>query len=255
LSVDELAPPRGLRRAAAGLSLALSFLTILPVRPRTIDFGAAAGWFPAVGALVGALAGGVRAGAEPLLGPTVATVLALAALVVATGALHQDGLADSADALGARGDRERRLAVMRDPAIGAFGVLALVGWALVMLAALAPLGDGDALAALVTAGALSRWAALVHAAGAPPARPDGLGAGFRSGRAALVLATASAVAIAAVAAWAWPALAATGLALALGLVSAAAARRAVGGRTGDTIGATVAVVEAAVCTTLLGFWR
>jgi adenosylcobinamide-GDP ribazoletransferase len=277
LHVDEVAAEaRGLRRVASHVALAVAFLTILPVRMRSIDLGAAAAWFPAVGALIGALAGGVRAGADPLFGPTVATALAMVALVAVTGALHQDGLADTADGLGVRGDRERRLAVMRDSATGAFGVLALIGWALLMLAALAPLSQVEALAALIAVGALSRWAALVHAAATPPARPDGLGAGFRVGAGALGFASATALVVAAGAAalgagsagggsgfadalGSADALAAAAVALAaalaVALLSAWAARRAIGGRTGDTIGATVAVAEVAVALTLLGFWR
>jgi adenosylcobinamide-GDP ribazoletransferase len=256
LTVDELAPARGLRRAGAQLALAVSFLTVVPVRARgAADLGAAAAWFPAVGAAIGALAGGVRVGAEPVLGATAATVLAMATLVLATGALHQDGLADTADGLGVRGDRERRLAVMRDSATGAFGVLALVGWALLLLAAVAPLSQREALAALVTAGALSRWAALLHAAGTPPARPEGLGAGFQVGRTGLVVASVCAVVAAGIAAGALPGLVALAVTAAIALLSGVAARHAIGGRTGDTIGATVALVEVAVCTTLLGFWR
>lgn len=258
MTVDELAPARGLRRAGAQLALTVSFLTVLPVRlraPHSADLGGAAAWFPAVGAVIGALAGGVRAGAEPVVGATAATVLAMAALVLLTGALHQDGLADTADGLGVRGDPERRLAVMRDSTTGAFGVLALIGWALLLLAALAPLNTLEALAALVTAGALSRWAALLHAAGTPPARPDGLGAGFHVGRVTLLIASACAVVVAGVAAGPGPGTVSLGVTLVIALLSAWAARRVIGGRTGDTIGATVAVVEVAVCTGLLGFWR
>lgn len=258
MTVDELAPARGLRRAGEQLALTVSFLTVLPVRlraPHSADLGGAAAWFPAVGAVIGALAGGVRAGAEPVVGATAATVLAMAALLLLTGALHQDGLADTADGLGVRGDPERRLAVMRDSTTGAFGVLALIGWALLLLAALAPLNTLEALAALVTAGALSRWAALLHAAGTPPARPDGLGAGFHVGRVTLLIASACAVVVAGVAAGPGPGLVALGVTLVIALLSAWAARRVIGGRTGDTIGATVAVVEVAVCTGLLGFWR
>lgn len=256
MTVGELAPASGIRRAGAQLALAVSFLTVLPVRPRgPADLGAAAAWFPAVGALIGALAGGVRVGAEPVVGATAATVLAMGTLVLSTGALHQDGLADTADGLGVRGDTERRLAVMRDSATGAFGVLALMGWALLLLAALVPLSQLEALAALVTAGALSRWAALLHAAAAPPAGADGLGAGFRVGRIALPFASACAVVVAVVAAGPWPGLVAIAITPAIALLSAWAARRAIGGRTGDTIGATVAVAEVAVCTALLGFWR
>jgi adenosylcobinamide-GDP ribazoletransferase len=277
LPVDEAgaaqtsAEPGGAPRERASLALALAFLTILPVRVRSLDLGAAAAWFPVVGALVGAVAGGVWVGAEPLLGPAAASLLALVALVVVTGALHQDGLADTADGLGVRGDRQRRLAVMRDSATGAFGVLALIGWALLLLAALAPLTQLEALAALIAVGALSRWTALLHTVAAPPARADGLGAGFAVRAPVLAVASACAVATAvgaALLAEAEPgagsagalsalgvASAATAAALAIGLLSATAARRAVGGRTGDTIGATVAVAEVAVALVLLGFWR
>jgi adenosylcobinamide-GDP ribazoletransferase len=254
LPVDEVAPAlRAVRRAGSQLALAVAFLTILPVRLRRADvsLGGAAAWFPAVGALIGAIAGAVRVGAEPLFGPAAATVLAMVALVVVTGALHQDGLADAADGLGARGDRERRLTVMRDPATGVFGTLALVGWALLLFTALEPLSARDAFAALVAAAALARWAGLLHAAGAPAARPDGLGAGFEVGTLALVLASACAVAAAAIAGGPLPGLAALGVALAFALLSVVAARRLIGGRTGDTIGATVAVVEVGVCLTLL----
>jgi adenosylcobinamide-GDP ribazoletransferase len=247
-----------LRRMGAGLALAIAFLTIVPVRvparPR-VELGSAAGWFPVVGALVGALAGGVRAGMEPVIGGTAATVLALIALVAVTGALHQDGLADVADGLGVRGDRERRLAVMRDPVTGTFGTLALIGWALLMLAAVAPLGNEDAVAVLIVAGAVSRWAALVHASFAPAARPGGLGAGFVVTQTALVVASVCAVTVALFVAGPGPGAAAVGATLTLAALSAWAARRAIGGRTGDTIGATVCVVEAAVATLLLGFFR
>src|SRR5919108_3186200 len=121
-----------LRRATAGATVALAFLTILPVRPRgnAAAVGAAAGWFPAIGALIGLAAGGAWLAAEPTFGAGVAGVVALVVLVVLTGALHQDGLADCADALGARGGRARRLTVMRDSSTGAFGTLAVAPWAL-----------------------------------------------------------------------------------------------------------------------------
>src|ERR687883_65946 len=106
-----------MRRAVAGAQLALGFLTVLPVRARTVPggIGAAAAWFPAVGALI------------------------------------VDGLADCGDALGARGGREMRLAVMREATIGAFGAIALVLWALLLAAALGALPRGDALRTLAVA--------------------------------------------------------------------------------------------------------
>ena len=245
------------RRALADAGMALSFLTLAPVPAaahRRGRFGRAAGWFPLVGAAVGALAGGVRVAADPLLGPAPATVLALAALVAVTGALHQDGLADCADGLGVRGDRARRLEVMRDSAIGAFGMLALLGWALLLTTTLASLPAADALLALVAAGALGRAAALVHARAAPPARRDGLGAGFAVGPVPLTLGALTAAAAALLALGPWRAALALAAA-ALAVVAATAwARRALGGRTGDTLGATIALTELAVVVALGASW-
>jgi adenosylcobinamide-GDP ribazoletransferase len=240
----------------SGLPRAVAFLTIVPVPGAAgADLAGAAGWFPLVGAAIGAFAGGVRAGAQPLLGRAPATVLAMIALVIVTGALHQDGLADTADGLGARGDRSRRLRVMRDSATGVFGALALIGWALLMLTTLASLDDTQALVALIVACVLARGAALLHAAAAPPARSDGLGAALHVSRAALAAASVSAAALALSLCGLVPGATAIGVALVLAGLSAHLVRRVLGGRTGDTLGATVAVVEVAICVALLACWH
>ncbi|MDW5598370.1 adenosylcobinamide-GDP ribazoletransferase [Conexibacter stalactiti] len=246
------------RRTLGDAALAISFLTLLPLPERAFAGGSmrrAAGWFPLVGVAIGAFAGGVRAAAESLVGAGPATVLALIALVAATGALHQDGLADCADGLGVRGDRERRLAVMRDSAIGTFGMLALLGWGLLAFTTLAPLTNADVLTALIAAASLGRAAALAHATVTPPARRDGLGAGFTVPTAAL----AAGIATAAVAtALVTRDLADTLLALAAAALATAAvtawSRRTLGGRTGDTLGATVALTEVAVLLALAAAW-
>jgi adenosylcobinamide-GDP ribazoletransferase len=216
------------------------------------SIGAAAAWFPAVGAGLGALAGVVAWAAAPTFGATVAAVLAAGVLVVVTGALHVDGLADCADGLGVRGDRERRRAVMRDSTIGTYGAAAVGLWLLLVVAALAGLDRDAALRALVVAAALGRLAAIVHGVATPPARRDGLGAGFAPPPVAVAVAAATAAACALLVAGP----ADGGWALLAALVTAggsvAWARRAVGGRTGDTLGATVAVAEAVVLVTLLG---
>ncbi len=242
-----------LRRAAGGAAHAVCFLTVLPVRPRGDDPGlrAAAAWFPVVGALVGALAGATRYAAEPLFGRTVASVLALAVLVGVTGALHQDGLADCADGLGVRGDRERRLAVMRDPATGVFGTLALLIWGLLLTTTLARLDDEDALRALVVAAVIARTAALVHAAATPPARTDGLGAGFIPGSRAIAVAAVATTTAAILVAGPASGLAALAAGAVVALAATAWARASLGGRTGDTLGATIAIAEVAVCLALL----
>jgi len=212
-------------------------------------------WFPVVGALVGGLAGAARLGFDSLLGPLASAVLAAAVLVAATGALHQDGLADCADGLGVRGDRVRRLAVMRDPHVGVLGVLALVLWLLALVAALSGLGPGEALRALAVACALGRWSALLQAVLTPPGRSDGLGATFAVGRLPLAMASVSAAALAFAIAGPTQAASAVVAAAVTGLAVTAWARKSVGGRTGDTLGASVALVEVVVCLVLLGFAR
>jgi adenosylcobinamide-GDP ribazoletransferase len=241
---------RRARRAVGSAADAVTFLTIVPLhRHAPSDLGPAAPWFPGVGALVGALAGALLFVAEPLVGAQVAATLAVAALVIVTGALHADGLGDCADGLGARGGRERRLDVMRDPAIGVFGMLALLGWALLVIGSLVRLGRTDALLTLVSAAAIGRWSALLHAAAAAPARRDGLGAGFAVTPAALAVATLATLAVALLANPLSRGLAG----LLAGVVAAALvslwARRTLGGRTGDTLGAAVALGEVAVCVT------
>lgn len=243
------------RRALGGAQIAVGLLTVIPVRARTeLDgIGASAAWFPLVGALIGLAAGGVRVAADHPLGPAAAGVLAVITLIALTGALHQDGLADCVDALGVRGGRERRLEVMRDSTVGTFGVLALVLWALLLAAALAALPRHDAVRTLVTAGALGRWAAVLHAAALPPARRDGLGVAFSPAPTAVVVATVLAVATVALAPL--PDVAAIAVAVAVTAAVTALARRGLGGRTGDTLGATVALTEVAVCVVLVGFAR
>lgn len=249
------AEPRGaLRTGWAGLAGAITFLTIVPVGGGG-EVGRAAGWFTVVGAAVGGLAGGVRAGLQPLLGVTPATVLAVTALVIVTGALHQDGLADTVDGLGVRGDRDRRLAAMRDSSVGVFGALALIGWALLLVAVLDSLSARRALEALVAAAALGRWAALLHAAWSAPARADGLGASFAVGRTAVTVAGAVALGFAVALGGLGPGLAAVAAALVVAALSVLHVRATLGGRTGDTLGATVALAEVAVCTVMLAAWQ
>jgi adenosylcobinamide-GDP ribazoletransferase len=255
-ATDATRPARGrLRTTVADLGHALAFLTILPLRtsdPGPRGLAGAAAFFPLVGTGIGALAGATRALGADAFGARTASVLAVLVLAVVTGALHLDGLADTADGLGARGGgTERRLAVMRDPATGVFGVLALLAWALLLTSALAELSDHEALTALIAAGAASRWAALVHADVAAPARADGLGAGFDPTRRAVGFAAVTAFLIAPLGCGVWPGLAALGAGAAAACATALYARRLLGGRTGDTLGATVALAEVAIVLVLL----
>ena len=195
-----------------------------------------------VGVVVGFVCAVAFAVANALaLPPLAAALVAVAAGALATGALHEDGLADTFDGLGGGVDRSQKLAIMRDSRSGAFGVLALVFSVALRAAAVSALASGGVLlvlAAFVAAHAVGRGGLAAVMAVSPTARLDGLAAsaGRPSGEG-----MAAALAIAAVIA-----LAALGFRAGLGaMVLAAAAmttitvvaRRQVGGYTGDVLGA------------------
>ncbi len=229
------------------LAAAAAFFTRLPVAggPRL----AQASWaFPVVGAGVGLMAGLVYALLDGLgFGHTPAAVLTIAAAILATGALHEDGLADTADGLGARGGPAARLAAMRDSHVGTYGVLALVLVTLGRVAALAAIGAPVAvLGALLAAGAVSRALLAPIMQTLPPARSEGLAAD--AGRPTANGATlAAALAVGLAVLGTGPLTAIAGL-LAAGLAAymvAALARRTLGGQTGDVLGAAQQLSELA----------
>ncbi|PZF79116.1 adenosylcobinamide-GDP ribazoletransferase, partial [Jiangella anatolica] len=126
----------------AGLRAAVAFLTRLPVGSSPAPLDRAGAWFPLVGLLVGSVGLGVWWVADGLAGPLVAAVAAVLATVIVTGALHEDGLADTADGLWGGSTRERRLEIMRDSRLGTYGALALAGDLLLRVAVLATAGSG-----------------------------------------------------------------------------------------------------------------
>jgi adenosylcobinamide-GDP ribazoletransferase len=166
-----------------GLALALSWLTVLPVRvgtPTRATAAAAIRWAPLVGAVLGAVAGAVLLGLLALGVPAlVAGLLTVGFLALATRGMHLDGLADTADGLGCYGPPERALAVMRDGGAGPFAVVTLIVVLGAQAAAMAELAahGAAALLAVALAAAAGRAAfAWVCRRGVPAARPDGLGA-------------------------------------------------------------------------------
>jgi adenosylcobinamide-GDP ribazoletransferase len=169
--------------AAGGLVLALSWLTVLPVRtgaPTPAVAAAAIRWAPLVGALLGAAAGALLLGLTALAVPPLAGgLLAVGFLALATRGMHLDGLADTADGLGCYGPPERALAVMRDGAAGPFAVVTLVvvlGTQAVSLAALSTRGPGAVLDLALAAAAGRAGFGWMCRRGVPAARPGGLGA-------------------------------------------------------------------------------
>ncbi len=133
---------------------------------------------PFIGAGVGLAAGMVFAIVRGIVGPGwLAAVLAVGAAVLLTRALHEDGLADTADGLGPHAlDPERRLEIMRDSRNGTFGVLALALTVLTKVACLAQFGGSTGLALLIAAHALSRAVLAYPLLAFSPVRADGLGA-------------------------------------------------------------------------------
>jgi adenosylcobinamide-GDP ribazoletransferase len=184
-----------LRDRLAELGAALALLTRLPVRRLTlprVETQSDAVWaYPVAGAIVGAIGGAVYWFAHSLsCPPTLAALLALAVMILVTGALHEDGLADFADGL-AGGTKEQSLAIMRDHQIGTYGVIALILSLAVRASAIALIAEPHAvMAALIAVGAASRLTAVLIMTALAPARRDGLSASVGSpsaGQAAVAL--------------------------------------------------------------------
>jgi len=232
------------------LRIALVFLTRLPVRPAgpigLRDLAGSVHLFPVVGALLG-LAGALAALGAAILGvPQLpAAALAVAVVVLLSGALHEDGMADTFDALGAGEDRERALRIMRDSRIGSWGAAALCLSLILRTAALAAAPSIAALAAaLVAAAAVSRAAMPVVMFFQPSARADGLAAeAGRPERERVLTGLAVAVVLALVLLPPFPALLALLGAGAVAALTAQRLGRRFGGCTGDTLGAVQQVAE------------
>ena len=245
-----------IRAEARALAAAVSLLTRVPVGTRVrigeLEVARSLAWLPLGGtALGGALALAAR-GLEGRLDDGPAAVLLVGAWALATGAIHLDGLADATDSLGG-GDRERRLAIMRDSRIGSFGALALVlVVALKITLVAAVLARGHHLW-LIAIPAVGRVAASALSAALPYAREQGSAAALVSGgrraeRLAVAVATALVVALACARLRGLLAVAAAALvALAVGRL----ALQRIGGVTGDVLGATIELAECAALLALL----
>ncbi len=227
------------------LRIAFGLLTTLPFRLpgnwSAGDSGRAAVWYPFVGLVIGLLTWLTWRGATLVFPSLVAGVIALVAWVLLTGGLHLDGLADCCDGLFVSAAPERRLEIMKDPHIGAFGVIGLILVLLIKGAALASLTLTSAFG-IILAASLARWCILL-AALLPQARASGMGADFASGvQRSFIF---------------WGAIIPIGLAMLIGVhglfsiligVGAAGlivwlAKSRIGGVTGDVFGMTVEIVE------------
>jgi len=256
-----------MERAAplAAFLAAVQFLLLSPAfirRPFTAkELGAAVGFYP----LVGALLGGLLLGADWLLGwmfpSLLRSALLLAIWVLLTGALHLDGFLDACDGLLGGFDPERRLEIMRDERVGAYALSGGILLLLVQFSALSAL-DGARLAALLLAPVLGRWGIALALIAFPYTRPSGLGKEIKDNARLPQALLAAAITIAAVlaAAWLykpWAVLVALAIALLVWLGAMRFTLRRIPGLTGDIYGATCLLVETAVLLALLAAqtWR
>ena len=234
----------------SGFRYAWSLLTRLPTGLHPDDeTSAAVGWFPAVGAVIGAITGSAYLGAVEFLDPMLAAVAVFGLGAILTGGFHEDGLADTADSLGGF-DRDRRLEIMRDSRIGTFGALALILVTLGKVGALQELDGAEGLIALVAAHTLGRTGALVLMLIRSGTRSVGLGATYaadlpRSRVSVVVVLVFGIAALTGLAGL----VATTAVLAVVGLV-AVLARRRFGGLTGDVLGATEQLGELAVLVAL-----
>jgi adenosylcobinamide-GDP ribazoletransferase len=118
-------------------------------------------YFPAIGLVVGASGAATLWLAGNVLPAPLPAILATVVTVLMTGAIHEDGLADTCDGLGGGTTRERALEIMKDPRIGVFGAIALILTLLLKISALSLMPVWTAMAALVGAHAFSRFCAVL----------------------------------------------------------------------------------------------
>jgi cobalamin 5'-phosphate synthase/cobalamin synthase len=242
-------------RVVQEMSAAASFLTRLPIpgdEPAGgIAIGRSAAWFPLIGLLIGMAHVATAIALGRVLPPSVTAVIVLIVDVLLTGGLHMDGLADTADGLGGGWSRRQALEIMRDHAIGAYGAIALILMlALRWAVSTELLGAADSLLPMLAAPVAGRWAGVTLGFMLPYSRDPDDGSGpIASGIGVREWILASLVAIPVVVAafgGAWPlAVGAAGLSTAWW---ARTCRRRIGGVTGDTLGAAIAVTESVVLT-------
>lgn len=252
--------PDGLARWWLETRVALAFLTRLPVPlddATDVPLAQAARGFPVAGLVVGIGGAVVFAIAEVFALPTlVAALLAIGGMVLLTGGLHEDGLADAADGLGGGRDREHALSIMRDSRTGSYGVVALVLALGLRAAAVSALGYPDAAGvAIIAAACASRAVLPAVMLYLPPARPDGLAqtAGAPSQR-TVIEAAAIGLIVVMLCLGFFAALLLASLLAVLAVLFMRYLKHRLGGQTGDTLGAVQQGAETAiliVATTIL----
>ncbi|MBN1122093.1 MAG: adenosylcobinamide-GDP ribazoletransferase [Anaerolineae bacterium] len=232
-----------------GLLAAFQFLSILPPVIKRLftpeEMGHAVGYFPLVGLVLGGILAAARLLLDLVLPTAVSAVIVVTLWVVLTRALHLDGLMDTCDGVFGGYTVERRLDIMRDSRVGAFGVVGGVLALLAKAAAVASLG-GQTVAPIMAA-VLGRWAMSLAVVAFPYARADGLGRAMKdhAGWKQLLMAGV----IAGLVAWfggCWVGMIFAGGAIVVCLALGRFFVKRIGGLTGDTYGAICEVIEVCV---------
>ncbi len=243
-------------RILAGAPIALEFLTPLRLRRvQTYDdrtFAEALGWYPLIGLLIGLGLWGLDRGLSELLPPVPTAVLLVAFLALASGGLHLDGVADTADGMAVQGDRAERLGVMSEGNTGPAGVMALLLVLMAEWAAIVSLDDPVRGPALVVAPALGRWAVVPVGLLFKPARPRGLGHAMQTAMLPVAAPLATLIgAGAAIALFGVAGIVLIAAATVAALLIASLAARMLEGVTGDVFGAAIEVAQVVVWLSLV----
>ncbi len=228
------------------LRTAIGFLTVFPIYnnepPQSGDLGKAAGWYPLIGAIIGALVAAGYHAFSPIFPSLLAASLAVVIWVAISGGLHLDGLADCCDGMLNASSRERRLEIMKDSRLGSFGGIGLILALGLKVACLASLSTSQAWVALPFSAALARWL-LLPAGKQPAARPGGMGADFSLGLSRSTFLFASLTLAALIVGAGWRGLGALALVSLTGWLITRLANSRLGGLTGDVFGLLVEVSE------------
>jgi len=253
---------RLLRNELRTLILSAQFMTRIPIpvgnaySPERL--GAAVRYYPLIGVLIGVLCASTYWGAQYVFPPVVAVILSFGMGLLLTGALHEDGLADTVDGVGGGHDRGRALEIMKDSRVGVYGVLALIVVVGLKIMALALMPPMLAAIALVAAHGLSRLSCVIAIVTSRYVREQGTGSftldGPGAGGLAIAVSTGALLLVGlgylvtpSAAGWAF-----------LGIMVGHAAMRwfyehKLGGYTGDTLGAIQQVSEVGFYLALLGW--
>lgn len=224
---------------------ALSLLTIFHLSAHGSNISARAlSYFPLIGLAIGLLLTAAGLALHAIFPDFLTAALLVALWAVLTGGLHLDGFADSCDGLFATATRERRLEILRDVRLGAFGATALV---LLLIAKITAVASLHTLAPLLLAPIMGRWA-MVYAMAYPLARSEGMAILFRQGLARREILIATVLAAAGAAAFGWLGVAALAVALLAATLIARLAMTRLGGLSGDIYGM---ICESVELTTLL----